>query len=71
MLRKAKDMDIHYGLIASGNQVIRDAAFRDKLSKDLGGVICVESEVAGLLNDFPCLVIKGIYDSADSHSDGT
>ncbi|KAK2593679.1 hypothetical protein QQS21_008622 [Conoideocrella luteorostrata] len=59
---------VHYGLIASGNQVIKDDAFRDRLDKDLGGhVLCVETEAAGLMNDFPCIVIRGICDYADSH----
>ena len=66
--RKPRDMRIHYGLIASGNQVVKDAAFRDGLSKDLGGhVLCVEMEAAGLMNNFPCIVIRGICDYADSH----
>jgi nucleoside phosphorylase len=66
--RKARDMRIHYGLIASGNQVIKDAAFRDKVNERLGGrVLCFEMEAAGLMNDFPCIVIRGICDYADSH----
>ena len=61
-------MRIHYGLIASGNQVIKDATRRDKLNKDLGGdVLCVEMEAAGLMYNFPCIVIRGICDYADSH----
>lgn len=66
--RKAREMRVHYGLIASGNQVIKDAAFRDRLNSDLGGdVLCVEMEAAGLMNNFPCIVIRGICDYADSH----
>lgn len=66
--RKPRDMRIHYGLIASGNQVIKDATFRDKLNKDLGGnVLCVEMEAAGLMDNFPCIVLRGICDYADSH----
>jgi len=66
--RKPRDMRVHCGLIASGNQVIKDAKFRDKLNKSLGGnVLCVEMEAAGLMNDFPCIVIRGICDYADSH----
>ncbi|KIW65253.1 hypothetical protein PV04_07527 [Phialophora macrospora] len=66
--RKRRGMRVHYGLVASGNQVIKDAAFRDKLNKDLGGdVLCVEMEAAGLMNSFPCLVIRGTCDYADSH----
>ncbi|KAF3914210.1 Ankyrin-1 [Dactylellina cionopaga] len=61
-------MKIHYGLIASGNQVIKDAALRDRLNKDLGGdVLCIEMGAAGLMNTFPCLMIRGICDYADSH----
>ncbi|KAK1570113.1 nucleoside phosphorylase domain-containing protein [Colletotrichum navitas] len=55
----------HYGNIASGNQVIKDAKMRDRLSRELG-VLCFEMEAAGL-QDFPCLVIRGICDYADSH----
>ena len=66
--RKPRDMCVHYGLIASGNQVIKDAAFRDNINKRLGGhVLCFEMEAAGLVNDFPCIVIRGICDYADSH----
>ncbi|KAF4920129.1 hypothetical protein CGCVW01_v007182 [Colletotrichum viniferum] len=66
--RKLRDTRIHYGLIASGNQVIKDGIFRDKLNKDLGGqVLCVEMEAAGLMINFPCVVIRGICDYADSH----
>ncbi|KAK4147138.1 ankyrin repeat-containing domain protein [Dichotomopilus funicola] len=53
--RGAQGAQMHYGLVASGNQVIKDAVFRDKLNKDLGGdVLCVEMEAAGLMNNFPC-----------------
>lgn len=66
--RKPRDMSVHYGLIASGNQVIKDAIRRDEINEMLGGnVLCIEMEAAGLMNDFPCLVIRGICDYADSH----
>ena len=66
--RKPRDMCVHYGLIASGNQVIKDAALRDEINKRLGGkVLCFEMEAAGLMNDLPCIVIRGICDYADSH----
>ncbi|OTA03027.1 nucleoside phosphorylase [Trichoderma parareesei] len=67
--RKPRDQDpaVHYGTIASGNQVIRDGRTRDSLSSKLGGVLCFEMEAAGLMNSLPCLVIRGICDYADSH----
>jgi nucleoside phosphorylase len=58
---------VHYGTIASGNQVIKSASERDRVSAELGGVLCFEMEAAGLMNSFPCLVIRGICDYADSH----
>lgn len=55
---------IYYGTIASGNQVIKDARKRDLMSKTC---LCFETEAAGLMNNFPCLVIRGICDYSDSH----
>jgi nucleoside phosphorylase len=62
-----EEVATHYGTIASGNHVIKDAAVRDKLSAELGGVLCFEMEAAGLMNGFPCLVVRGVCDYADSH----
>ncbi|CAI6313214.1 unnamed protein product [Periconia digitata] len=60
-------IEVHYGTIASGNRVIKRAIKRDKASHSLGGVLCFEMEAAGLMDTFPCLVIRGICDYADSH----
>ncbi|PLB47714.1 hypothetical protein P170DRAFT_385589 [Aspergillus steynii IBT 23096] len=57
---------IHYGLIASGNSVMKDAKLRDKWSSEKD-VLCFEMEAAGVVNTLPCLVIRGICDYADSH----
>jgi nucleoside phosphorylase len=57
---------IHYGVIASGDSLMKDALFRDKLSKD-ENILCFEMEAAGLMDQFPCLVIRGICDYADTH----
>jgi nucleoside phosphorylase len=59
------DPTIHYGLIASANQLMKDASVRDRFAAEKG-VLCFEMEAAGL-NNFPCLVIRGICDYADSH----
>lgn len=60
----------HYGVIASGNRVIKDPAIRDRL-RDNFGALCVDMEAAGLMNAFPCLVIRGLCNYADSHKDDT
>lgn len=68
---RRQGVNIFYGTIASGNQVMRDGVKRDEISKELGGVMCFEMEAAGLMNDFPCLVVRGICDYADSHKNKT
>lgn len=45
---------------------MKDASSRDKIAKE-EGIICFEMEAAGLMDSFPCLVIRGICDYADSH----
>ncbi|KAJ6439094.1 Endonuclease/exonuclease/phosphatase [Purpureocillium lavendulum] len=67
MPRDSEDTVIHYGTVASGNQVMRNGCMRDKVSREHGGILCFEMEAAGLMNSFPCLVIRGICDYADSH----
>jgi nucleoside phosphorylase len=67
MPRGESNATLHFGTIASGNQVMKDAETRDRLSKELGGILCFEMEAAGLMNDFSCLVVRGICDYADSH----
>jgi nucleoside phosphorylase len=57
---------IHYGLIASANQLMEDASVRDKLVAEKG-ILCFETEAAGLMNHFPCLIIRGVCNYSDSH----
>lgn len=61
--------EIHYGTIASGDILMKDTAFRDWVIEQLQleDCLCFEMEAAGLMNNFPCLVIRGICDYGDSH----
>ncbi|GJD04088.1 pfs domain-containing protein [Colletotrichum higginsianum] len=66
--RRSTDPVVHYGVIASGNSVIKDGISRDEIAQRLGDkCICFEMEAAGLMDNFPCLVIRGICDYADTH----
>lgn len=59
---------IHYGIIASGNSVVKDSIARDEILRRIEDkCICFEMEAAGLMNNFPCLIIRGICDYADEH----
>ncbi|EED17793.1 conserved hypothetical protein [Talaromyces stipitatus ATCC 10500] len=63
--RESRSPRVHYGTIGSANMVVKDAKIREELKRNLG-IICVEMEAAGLMDEFPCLVIRGISDYADS-----
>jgi nucleoside phosphorylase len=65
-LRCSNHPHVFYGLIASANQLLRDAVKRDNLAQRYG-ILCFEMESAGIMDVFPCLVIRGISDYCDSH----
>ncbi|KAN0075704.1 hypothetical protein V8E54_006974 [Elaphomyces granulatus] len=58
---------VHFGLIASGDTVMKSGEDRDDITTR-DGVIAFEMEGAGVWENFPgSLVIKGVCDYADSH----
>ncbi|KAE8354650.1 hypothetical protein BDV28DRAFT_146933 [Aspergillus coremiiformis] len=64
--REDNEPQPHYGIIASGNSVIHHGWTREQLRIQTGA-LCFEMEAAGLMMDFPCIVIRGIYNYSDSH----
>jgi nucleoside phosphorylase len=70
--RGSTDPEIHYGVIASGNTLVKSAREREEILKRLpedvrDECLCIEMEAAGLMNTFPCMVIRGICDYADEN----
>jgi hypothetical protein len=65
-LAPRSDPLVHHGLIASGNTDCWDVDMRDSMRRD-HNAICFDTEEATLMNNFPCLAIRGISDYADSH----
>ncbi|KAJ6436177.1 ribosomal protein s17 [Purpureocillium lavendulum] len=65
--RQFSGPEVHYGLIASGDRVMRSAAKRNATTANIGDILCFEMEAAGIATEFPCIVIRGISDYADSH----
>jgi nucleoside phosphorylase len=57
---------VHFGLIASGDTVMKSGKGRDDIARE-AGVLGFEMEGAGVWDIFPCVVIKGACDYADSH----
>ncbi|KAJ1323274.1 adenosylhomocysteine nucleosidase [Microdochium nivale] len=67
-VRNTTDPNIHYGIIASGNTLVKDAVERDRIVDNVDeDLLCFEMEASGLMDHFPCLVIRGICDYSDSH----
>ncbi|KAI0102429.1 nucleoside phosphorylase domain-containing protein [Nemania sp. FL0031] len=61
---------VHFGLIASSVGVTRSTFDRGREMRklhDMIDVLCFDIEAAGLDRGFPCVVIRGISDYADSH----
>jgi nucleoside phosphorylase len=65
-LRDTRTPYVHYGLVASGDKVTKDSDTRDHLAQQ-HGILCFEMEAAGLMDEIPTLVIRGICDYCDSH----
>jgi nucleoside phosphorylase len=57
---------LYVGAMASGNMVIKSAAHRDQIAEK-EKVIAFEMEGAGIWDEVPCIVVKGVCDYADSH----
>jgi hypothetical protein len=71
VIREARDPEIHYGVIASSNTLVKSGRQRDdiltRLKDENITPMCFEMEAAGLMNSFPCVVIRGICDYADEN----
>ncbi|CRG92827.1 hypothetical protein PISL3812_09898 [Talaromyces islandicus] len=60
------DAFIHIGTVASANTVMRSGEHRDRLAEN-EGIIGFEMEGAGVWDNLPCIIIKGVCDYTDSH----
>lgn len=67
--RESDEPVVHHGLIASGSADMRSAQRRDEL-RDAWNIRCFEMEAAGLIDDFPCTVIRAVCDYSDDHKHG-
>jgi nucleoside phosphorylase len=62
----ALSVNVHFGIVASANTVLKCGLHRDRLIED-EKVIGFEMEGAGTWDQFPTVVLKGVCDYADSH----
>ncbi len=64
---KPAEPQVHRGLILSGSSVVKNSEDRSHLRRDNPDAICYEMEAAGIMDEIPCLVVRGICDYADTH----
>jgi nucleoside phosphorylase len=57
---------VHFGIMGSGNTVMKSGQHRDRMAQ-ADGIIAFEMEGAGVWDYFPSIVVKGVCDYADSH----
>ncbi|KAI7978159.1 hypothetical protein EIK77_009699 [Talaromyces pinophilus] len=58
---------VHRGLVLSGSGIVRNSIDRERLRRGYKAALCFEMEAAGIMDEIPCLVIRGISDYADAH----
>ncbi|KAL7904648.1 hypothetical protein GGI35DRAFT_489723 [Trichoderma velutinum] len=63
---EAQCPDIFIGRVASADTVMKSGDHRDQIAKQ-HNIIAFEMEGAGVWDECPCIVVKGICDYADSH----
>ncbi|KAF5126281.1 hypothetical protein E5D57_010977 [Metarhizium anisopliae] len=64
--KRAQAPALHFGCVASCNNVVKSGIERDRLAKD-HGIVAIEMEAIGICDVLPCIVVKGVADYADSH----
>ncbi|PYH42237.1 purine and uridine phosphorylase [Aspergillus saccharolyticus JOP 1030-1] len=64
---KRKYPVVHRGLILSGGGVVSNLQDRDRLRRGFDEAICFDTSAAGVVDEIPCLVIRGTCDYADTH----
>ncbi|KAL3455122.1 purine and uridine phosphorylase [Aspergillus heterothallicus] len=58
---------VHRGLILSGGVVVKHPNYRNTLRRGYKDALCFETEAAGIMDEIPCIVVRGISNYADTH----
>lgn len=65
--RSERDLvQLHFGIVGSADQVLRNAKERDRFSKEKD-IICFEMEAAVVMRSIPSITVRGISDYCDGH----
>ncbi|KXH54110.1 hypothetical protein CSAL01_10489 [Colletotrichum salicis] len=61
---------VFLGSIGSGDTVMKSGKDRDQIARGRS-LVAFEMEVAGVWDEIPCIIVKGVCDYADSHKNKT
>ncbi|KAF9893924.1 hypothetical protein FE257_008895 [Aspergillus nanangensis] len=64
------EVNMHIGPIASADAVMKSAEHRDAIARK-EGILGFEMEAAGVWDNIPTIILKGVCDYADSHKSKT
>lgn len=71
IIREPRDLEVHYGIIASSNMLVKSGRQRDDMLAYLNyeniTPMCFKIEATSLINSFPYIVIRGICDYANKN----
>lgn len=63
---QARNLSIFIGRFGSGDTTLKSGIYRDQIAQ-LHGLLAFEMEGAGIWNELPCIIVKGISNYADGH----
>jgi nucleoside phosphorylase len=70
LINKAQAPAVVFGCYGSADTVMRSEQERDRLARE-HNIVAIEMEGAGLWEELPCIIVKGVSDYADGHKDDT
>lgn len=69
-INEAQAPAVVFGCFGSADRVMKSGEERDRLARE-HKIVAFEMEGAGIWDELPCIIVKGISDYADSHKNDT
>ncbi|KAM0464510.1 hypothetical protein ACHAPV_002337 [Trichoderma viride] len=66
LIDQAQSLSIFIGRFGSGDTILKSGTYRDQVAQR-HGLLAFEMEGAGVWDELPCIIIKGISNYADGH----
>ncbi|PON27623.1 pfs domain-containing protein [Trichoderma gamsii] len=66
-IKDAQAPSVFIGRVGSGDTVLKSGIGRDRLARE-HDILAFETEGSGIWDEYPCIIVKGVCDYADSHN---